>query len=376
MTVAAFLGSLPIFAVPVLLLMVFLESTRSPAYATVLVGAYALMNAVGLPVQGRLMVRFDHRVVLGVAAAVHAAALLVLPHVGGDVAPAVVCALAGLAFPEINASLRASLVRGEDGVRGQRRLSVSVASFEVAAVTGPLLGAWAGTAPSPAGALAVSAGWMAAVTAVYAVAIAGIESLPADRAVGARQAPDWVLIVFAVAPAACYSLLAAAAGLAAAAQGHTVMIGVVRAALSMGALAGALWLSLRPGRSPRRILVTGFLVLAGISLLAITTADPFATVGLFLIGGCAFTPIAVSMTLLVERAKAAATIGMLHAATVLSGGLFTAMTGPLYARAGTTIPYLISVVMAAAGAAVAVRFVAGPGRSFEAGHMPARSPSA
>jgi predicted MFS family arabinose efflux permease len=359
-TVAAFLGSLPIFAVPVLLLIVFLESTSSPAHATVLVGVYALANAIGLPVQGRFMVRFDHRLVLGIAAAVHAAALLALPYTNG-VGLAMSCAVAGLAFPEINASLRALLVRSEEGARGQKRLSISVASFEVAAVTGPLLGAWASTAPSPAAALAVSAGWMATVTGLYVVAIRGIPPMPADQTVVGRKAPDWVLVVFAVAPAACYSLLAAAAGLAAATQGHTVMIGVVRAALSTGALLGAVWLSLRPSRSPRRALINGFLLLASISLLATVTAKPFATVGLFLVGGCAFTPIAVSMTLLVDKTKAAATIGVLHAAAILSGGLFTALAGPLYAREGTTIPYWTSVAMAVVGAAVAARYVATPG---------------
>jgi DHA1 family inner membrane transport protein len=374
-TLAAFLGSLPIFAVPVLLLILFLRSTENPAHATVLVGAYALANAVGLPVQGRLMVRFDHRLVLGPAAVVHAVALLALPYTTG-VALVAACAVAGLAFPEINASLRALLVRSERGTRGQKRLSISVASFEVAAVTGPLLGAWASTAPSPAATLAVSAALMAAVTGLYVVAIAGVPPMPAEPTVAGRRAPDWMLIVFAVAPAACYSLLAAAAGLAAAAQGDTVMVGGVRAALSLGALLGALWLSLRPSRSPRRALVSGFVVLAGISLLATATAHPFVTVGLFLLGGCAFTPIAVSMTLLVDRAKAAATIGVLHAATVLSGGLFTALAGPLYARGGTTVPYWTSAAVAVVGAAVAARYVAVAGKPTKGLHGATASESA
>lgn len=368
-TFAAFLGSLSIFAVPVVLLILFLKSTGDPVHATGLVAAYALANAVGLPLQGRLMVRFDHRLVLGAAATVHAVALLALPHTTG-LPLGVACALAGLAFPEINASLRALLIRSEDGARGHKRLSMSVASFEVAAVTGPLLGAWAGAAPSPAVTLAVSAGWMAAVTGIYVVAVAGIAPIPAGQAAAVRRAPDWALIVFAVAPAACYSLLAVAAGLAAAAQGDTAMVGVVRATLSTGALLGALWLSLRPSRSPRRALVGGFLLLAGISLLATVTGHAYVTVGLFLLGGCAFTPIAVSMTLLVDKAKAAATIGVLHAATVLSGGLFTGVAGPLYARGGTAVPYWISAAVAVVGAAVAAGYVAAaekpPGDSLAA----------
>jgi predicted MFS family arabinose efflux permease len=367
-TMAAFLGSLPIFALPVLLLILFLDTTGSPARSTVLVGTYALANAVGLPVQGRLMVRFDHRLVLGVASVVHGGALVALPHTSG-VALVVACVLAGVAFPEINASLRALLVRSEQGDRSQKRLSISVASFEVAAVTGPLLGAWASTASSPAITLAVSAGWMTAVTGLYAVAIAGVPPMPAEHASVGRRAPNWVLIVFAAAPAACYSLLAAAAGLAAAARGDTVLVGAVRAALSAGALLGAVWLSLRTSRSPRRSLIAGFLVLAGISLLATLTDNMYATVGLFVVGGCAFTPISVSMTLLIDKSKAAAALGVLHASTVLSGGLFTALAGPLYAKAGAAVPYWTSAVIAVVGAAVAARHLAAvqaPGSGAEA----------
>jgi hypothetical protein len=368
MTLAAFLGSLPIFAVPVLLLLDFLHATGNSAHATLLVGVYSLANAVGLPVQGRLMVRVDHRLVLGVAAAVHAVALVALAHAHGWLLVAA-CVVAGLAFPEINASLRTLLVQREDGPRGRRRLSISVASFEVAAVTGPLLGAWASAAVSGAAALTVSATWTAAITGLYGTAIAAGRGEPRLAQPGRAPAPagrrvyDWALIVFAVAPAACYSLLAAAAGLAAAAHGATVLVGAVRAALSAGALLGAVWLSWRPGRSPRRALVGGFIVLAAVSLLAVPATNSCLTVALFVLGGCAFAPISVSMTLLVDRAKAAAVIGVIHAATVLSGGLFTALTGPLYDAGGTRVPYLLSVVVAVVGGLVAASRVTDPAPS-------------
>jgi len=327
---AAFLGSLPVNGLPVVLLLRFLMSLDA-TQAALLLGLYTAGNAAGLLLQGRLMARHGHTVVLVVAAVLHAVTLVAVAR-----GAYVLVVLAGLTFPELNTSLRAL-------VRTRTTLSVSTALFEVASVTGPVVGGWLG---DPVTVLTASALWTVGATAVY---VLGIRRLPPPTAGPASGARTPRLVVLYAVPAACFSVLAVTAGLVAASAQQSVVVGVLRATLSVGALLGALWVVRRRVRISRP-----FVLLVVVSLVAAVSDNLIVLVVCLFVAGTALTPITVLTTLMVRKENPVATLALMQGVAVLAGGVSTAAAGWLFDLGGAEAAFVAAAAIATLGLLVSL----------------------
>ncbi|GAB3894109.1 hypothetical protein GCM10029964_071920 [Kibdelosporangium lantanae] len=326
---AAFLGGIPVNGLPVVLLLRFVTSLTA-TQAALLLGLYTAGNALGLVVQGRLMARHGHAVVLVVAAVVHAVALVAVAR-----GVYVLVVVAGLAFPELNTSLRAL-------VRTRSAVSASAALFEVASVTGPVVGGWLG---DPGAVLTGSAVWMVGVTGVY---VLSIRSLPRTVTSGPSAGTPRLVVLYSV-PAVCFSVLAVTAGLVAASAREPVVVGLLRAILSVGALLGALWVVRR-----RVGMSWPCVVLVVVSVVAAVSGDFVVLVGCLFFAGTALTPITVLATLLVRRENPVATLALMQGVAVFAGGVATAGAGWLFDLGGASAAFVAAAGIAALGLLVSL----------------------
>jgi predicted MFS family arabinose efflux permease len=351
---AAFIGSLPIGAMPVMLLIHLMSSSIAPSQATVLLAVHSTANAIGLSVQGRLMSTVGPAPVLVVAAFVHAAALIVLPNVSGFAVLAVTCAVAGCSFPELNTSMRALLLQIPDEKQSRHMWSVSAGLFEVSAVGGPLLGSWVVQSLGGQFGFTLSAIWMLVATCIYVYSIAGTSPVarPKRSSASGRGLQELPLFLMYGSRGAAFAALAVTAGLVAVSSGSPFLVGLLRSTLSVGALLGAIWLAVRANLSTWRVILIAFTALTTASSVIMFVGRSPVLVGLLLVAGCTVTPISVMTSTLVRKENAATSMAVLQASSILAAAAATAGAGRLFESHGAAAGFGVAAGAAAFGLCV------------------------
>ncbi|MBO0883910.1 MAG: MFS transporter [Mycobacterium sp.] len=352
---AAFIGSVPIGAMRVILLIYLVSASVSPSQATILLALYSIANAIGLSVQGRLMGTMGHTPVLVVTSFVHAAVLIMLPNAGSFAVLAVMCAVAGCSFPELNTSMRALLLQIPDEKRSRSLWSMSAGLFEVSAVGGPLLGSW--VVPSLGGQLAfvLLATWMLAATCIYVCCIRGTShgARPKRSSASGRGLREFPLFLMYGSQGAAFAALAVTAGLVGVSSNSPFLVGLARSTLSVGSLLGAAWLAVRSRLSTWRAIVIAFMALTAASSVTILVDRIPVLVGLLLVAGCALTPITVMTGTLVRKEHAATSMAILQASSMLAGSAATACAGWLFESHGAGSAFGVAAGAGAFGLCVA-----------------------
>ncbi|MBM7807033.1 MFS family permease [Geodermatophilus bullaregiensis] len=371
--VAGFAGRLPSAMVPLALLLMVQQQTGSYAVAGLAAATYGVAMAAMAPVLGRLADRRTPRPVLLTQAAVYPLllTLLVLAVLGGAPTGVVVAAsaAAGAGTPLVSGAVRALWSRTDAAVR-PTAYALDATATELVFVAGPTLVA----------ALAVLAGpaWALAVAGVLAVAGAlGIATSAAMRgwapAPEASRTSPFATVLTPGMPRVLLSgsllmlgfgALEVAVPAFADAAGSPGMSGLLLALWSLGSVAGGLWFGARVVSASLPRQYRWLLLGVTIGLAPLTAASsPWVLGALLFLGGTAIAP-----TLTVQNSLVGA-LAPAHATTEAFTWLSTMATGASAVGAalgGALIesPAGVSgsLVLAVAGAALAVLVTLVPGR--------------
>ncbi|WP_029431249.1 MFS transporter [Blastococcus sp. URHD0036] len=370
--VGGFVGRLPSAMVPLALLLMVQERTGSYAVAGLASATLGIAMAGMAPVLGRLADRRSPRPILLAQAVVYPLLLAVLVAVvlAGAPAPVVVAAsaAAGAATPLVSGTVRALWSRTDPRVR-QTAFALDATTTELVFVVGPAVVA----------ALAVLAAPAVAVGTAGLLAVAGAVSIATSRAMRAWEpAPHVQSGVFSTvrAPGMPRVLISGAAlmvgfgaievAVPAFAQdaGSPGMSGVLLAVWSLGSVAGGLWFGARvlSASLPRqyRWLLLGTTI--GLAPLA-AVSSPWVLGLLLFLGGSVVAPtLTVQNSLVGSIAPAQATteaFTWLSTVTVGASAVGAALGGALI-EGSAGVPG--ALVLAVAGAAVAVAVTLVPGR--------------
>lgn len=269
------------------------------ALAGATAGALALGSGLGAPIGGRLVDRLGARVLLALAV-LHAAGLAGIVALGSVGAPGVLIALsalAGVAFPPTSSVLRTQYTRLlPTPALVQGAFALDSVLTESIFVLGPLLTAAAVAFVSPAAALLLSAGAVAAGAIAFQLALpdgtAGRRGGGAGR-LGALRAPGIRTLVLSMVPVG-FALGTVEVALPAFADdaGSPHLAGVLIAIWSIGSAVGGLVYGARPRRSPllRTHLIVGGLV--PLSFLPVVLAgSPLAMALLVIPAGLFVAPL-------------------------------------------------------------------------------------
>jgi MFS family permease len=341
------------------------ERTGSFAVAGAAAGALALGNAVGAPLNARLVDRFGSRVLLMLAAG-HATGLLVLLVLGEVRAPASLLVLdaaaTGVCLPPVSSVLRALYPRllSEDLVRGAFALD-SVLT-ETIFIAGPLLIAGLVVLVGPEAALVVSA---AAVTSGAALFLAALPvrnrggARPRSR-VGALRAPGIRTLLFSMLPVGFgFGALEVAIPAFASAHGRPGFSGVLIAIWSIASAAGGLVYGARSGEAALSRVHVGVALLLPLSFIPLALAGTVWTMALLVIpAGALIAPLIASRNELagVVAPPDAETEAFTWPLTALVGGvaLGAAAAGSVVEASGWRAAVVVAVAAAALGALVAL----------------------
>jgi MFS family permease len=345
------------------------ERTGSFAVAGAAAGALALGNALGAPVNARLVDRFGTRVLLMLAFG-HACGLFVLLGLGEASAPPallVVDAVAtGVCMPPVSSVLRRLYPRLLDETLVRGAYALDSVLTETIFIAGPLLIAGLVTFIGPQAALLVSA---AAVTSGSALFLAG---LPADEAgavragvrpasrLGALRAPGIRTLLFSMLPVGFgFGALEVALPAFASAHGRPGFAGVLIAIWSIASAGGGLVYGARSAELPLSRVHVGVALLLPLSFLPLALAGPVWTMALLVIpAGALIAPLIASRN---ELAGAVAppdaeTEAFTWPLTALVGGvaLGAAAAGGVVEASGWRAAVLVAAAAAALGALVAL----------------------
>ncbi|WP_369255587.1 MFS transporter [Geodermatophilus amargosae] len=370
---AGFAGRLPSAMVPLALLLMVQQQTGSYAVAGLAAATYGLAMAAMAPVLGRLADRRTPRPVLLVQAAVYPLllALLVAVVLGGAPTAVVVAAsaLAGAATPLVSGTVRALWSRVDPGVRGTA-FALDATATELVFVAGPTLVATLAVVAGPAWALGV-AGVLAVAGALglaASAAMRGWVSVPSAE----RRSP-FATVLAAGMPRVLLSGSALMLGFGALEvaipafaddAGSPGMSGLLLALWSLGSVAGGLWFGARVVSASLPRQYRWLLLGVTIGLAPLTAASsPWVLGVLLFLGGTAIAP-----TLTVQNSLVGA-LAPAHATTEAFTWLSTMATGA--SAVGAALGGALvdgpsgvtgSLVLAVAGAAVAVLVTLVPGR--------------
>ncbi|SDC39774.1 Predicted arabinose efflux permease, MFS family [Geodermatophilus telluris] len=371
--VGGFAGRLPSAMVPLALLLMVQQQTGSYAVAGLASATYGLAMAAMAPVLGRLADRRTPRPVLLAQAAAYPLllGLLVAAVLGGAPTVAVVgaSAAAGAGTPLVSGAVRAMWSRVDPRVRGTA-YALDATATELVFVAGPTLVATLAVLAAPA--------WALAVAGVLAVAGAtGVATSSAMRGwVPAPAGPRTSPFATVLAPGMPRVLLSGTALMLgfgalevavpafADSAGSPGLSGLLLALWSLGSVAGGLWFGARVVSASLPRQYRWLLLGVTIGLAPLTAAsNPWVLGALLFLGGTAIAP-----TLTVQNSLVGA-LAPAHATTEAFTWLSTIATGAsaLGAACGGALiegPSGVtgSLVLAVAGAALAVLVTLVPGR--------------
>jgi MFS family permease len=343
-------------------------ATGSYAAAGISVGAFTLATALMSPVQGRLVDRFGRRRILvpsGIAQSSALVGLVALARAHASAPLLVVTAgLAGAVLPPIAASMRALLrvVFDEPLVR-ERAYGLESVAQELVWVTGPLLVALMISVTSPAGATLMVAGLCVAGTLMFVRS-----PLARDRHHERHQSRAAALSsrgLRAMLPPVALTgigLGAVEVGLPSLAvhAGSRSASGLLLAVWSAGSLAGGLWYSARPWRSPLAVRYRNLLVVAvGFTAPLIAARSVAEGLACGLLAGFTIAPMFSCQYLLVSRivtpGSETEAFTWIAAALVAGLGAGSAAAGAVIDAGGVAAPFALACLATGTAALLATR---------------------
>jgi MFS family permease len=306
---SVFAGATAIGMLDLALLLFGRQLTGSLGAAGVVTGAFGVGNAVGLPLQARLIDRFGLVRVLAPAGLL-CGGLLLGPAVGltsrAPAALAVVTALAGLCLPAATAGTRVLLrdLVAEPAVRPAGYALLAVL-FQLGLLNGPLLVAGLVAVTGPRAAVVAAGGLACASGVLPALSPAARGPGVPRKTTHAARPTSYPGVRTLVTGAAGTGLAAGLTGVGvpavALARGVPALSGVLLSLASVGMLLGGLAWGARPRRATSRHLMCGQVGVAAAALgVAVSTGWlPAFGVGLFLGGACA-APVSVTASGLLD----------------------------------------------------------------------------
>jgi MFS family permease len=368
----ALIARLPQGMLSLAVLLLVRQETRSYVAAGVAVGAEALCNAGGSPVQGRLVDRFGRARVLGPAAVLQALVLVSLVLAAGSGASAladvVLAGIAGALYPSIAPAVR-SLLREILRDPAQRETAYALESVvqEIIWITGPLVVAVVVSVVSAAGAVLLAAGVCVAGTALFITAPL-VSAAPHAAAPGGQRALDIPALRVLLGPIALMGagLGATEVGLPALAlhAGSRPSSGLLLAMWSVGSMAGGLWYGSRSwhaslGTRYRRLLIAAVLCTAPL-IAARTIAEGLVfsvLAGLMIapVFSCQYALIGHAVTAGVETEA----FTWVSAALVTGIAAGSALAGLAVSAAGVSAPFVLGCAAAGLAALAATRLSSG-----------------
>jgi len=324
---------IPIAAISLATILLVRGETGSFAIAGFVAAAFAIANAVSLPIQGRLVDRLGQTRVLSVALVLNPIALigLVLAAGAGAGPPelAAIGALSGATVPATGSCMRAlwSTLIPDASLR-QSAYALDAVSLEVAFIAGPLLTAALVAIGSPTIAVLANAAFAAGGTLIFVASRASRSwrghSIPAGWAGPLRSRGIVVLLFVELAFGAALGAMEISITAFATEEGSSSLSGVLIAVQAAASLAAGLWYGSRHHAAPAadRYPRICFLMALGFVPLLFTTSIVEA-LPLMAISGFAFAPAGTVLYTLVDELAppGTATEAFTWMITAIAGGV-------------------------------------------------------
>jgi MFS family permease len=366
--ITALLARLPQGMMSLAVLLLVRQDTRSYVAAGVAVGAEALSNAIGSPVQGRLVDRFGRRAVLGPIAAGQAVVLVGLVAAASSHAPAavdvVLAGLGGALQPSIAPAVRSLLSGVLAADERESAYALDSVIQELIWMAGPLLVAVLVSLASPAGAVLFGATICLLGTALFVSSpiVADSRAVPAQqRGAHALRIPALRALLGPIALMGA-GIGATEVGLPSLAlhAGSRPSTGLLLALWSAGSMTGGLWYGSRHWQVPLSARYRGLLVVAVICAAPLIVARTIPEGAAFsFLAGLTIAPVFSCQYALIGDSVTAGneTEAFTWTAAALVTGIAagSALAGVAVSAAGVSGPFIIGCAAAALAALAAVR---------------------